>query len=191
VFGCGGAGKTNMVREISGKGENEFYELASLDGFPLSDAQVKERIADLMRECERGFHVGIHVVRQGRITEAVCTEYEVVRAILPSLAVICIVTYCENEEPMHKWVQDYSAHFLKCGLRYALMSGTCFAEGEGRYKLIMDKLRATSATTVRQCLSRTSNHGIEKYVHTPRLEQDLVRYVLKKRRPPVFIGPRK
>jgi len=168
IFGGAEVGKSSIASDLS---EYKFFEFGGADHTDIE--VVKKELSGLIFCAQQGFELAIHVIRQGRITKMMSAEYKIVRHLLPNIRIVCVVTHCEHNDPMIKWVQDNASHFSKCGLVYDAMVATCFGPLQGRMAHVFAELRCESAQHVRNCISMNKSFS-SSTSHDSRLIMKLV-----------------
>ena len=185
VFGTSGAGKTNMLNELTGipfddghseegsvfkirqyppvNRNNVVYEFFDIDGISkthrdkLTFAEIQENINNLLQCFKGGFNLLIFVTKSGTIHESAKDEYIMFadRITKQKVPVLGVVTNCENIEPMSRWVVDNENAFLTNGMKFSGMVATCFLKG-GRLEEAARPLREESVKTVWDAILATS-----------------------------------
>jgi len=185
VFGTSGAGKTNMLNELTDahldlshseegsvfkirqyqpvRRNNVVYEFFDIDGISkthhdkLTFAEIEDNINNLLQCFQGGFNLLIFVTRSGTIHQSAKDEYVMFadRITKQQIPVLGVVTNCENIEPMSRWVDDNEDVFVRNGMHFAGMVGTCFLKG-GRFEAVVKPLREESVKTVWDAILTTS-----------------------------------
>ncbi|CAF0964094.1 unnamed protein product [Adineta steineri] len=88
-------------------------------------------------------------MRIGTITQTEKDNYDMFCKVITNgqIPVICVITGCENEDPMSEWVITNESTFSRNEMTFNAMVGTCFAKG-GRFEQNYRPLREESATMV-------------------------------------------
>ncbi|CAM4979071.1 unnamed protein product [Rotaria socialis] len=105
---------------------------------------------DLMKRIkELGMNLLIYVMRIGTISQTEKDNVNMFCNVITGnmIPTICVITGCENEEPMTQWVTNNRHIFQQNGMVFMDMVGTCFASG-GRFETSFKPLREDSARRV-------------------------------------------
>lgn len=173
VFGATGVGKTSLCNVLTGRkratdsgakgvtAKSHLYapftdqgckiEVVDTVGLHEADSgtvpakEAASQLVQLLEKSQEGFSLLVHVVRIGRITADHQKDYEffVDKLTQRKIPVILVVTGCENEEPMSRWVQENQTHYRAFAYRQLL--ATCFAGGgplEAHYAALRTGSRA-------------------------------------------------
>ncbi|CAF0964112.1 unnamed protein product [Adineta steineri] len=177
VFGSPNAGKTSMLNELIGidsavnSSEDGLvfkikhyqsvikdrvkYCFVDIDGLSktnldeLTFAKATENISNLLQHSKQGFNLLVFVTRAGTIHQSAKDEYvmfadQITKKKIP---ILCVVTNCENYEPLSQWVTENENTFKENQMTFDKMVGTCFKKG-GRFEEMLKLLRKESAETV-------------------------------------------
>ena len=177
VFGSSNAGKTSMINELTGFNYNvnndakgctfetrqvppvtrggvqyHFLDTAGLnetDKGTVKSKDAVQNILKLLQHSKDGMNLLIYVRRIGTITQTDKDNYEMFCNIVTNhmIPVICVITGCENEDPMSDWVKRNEDTFKNNGMKFHGMVATCFAKG-GRLESVYRPLREQSAKDV-------------------------------------------
>lgn len=177
VFGSSGVGKTSMINMLTGHNymvrnaargctfdtvevppvrragiQYHFFDTAGLnetDAGTVNSAQAVQKITNLLNKFENGMNLLIYVKRIGSISNAERENYELFCNIITNhrIPVIGVITGCEHEEPMSRWVQDNANIFAQNRMVFNALVATSFQEG-GRFETVLRSLRQESATAV-------------------------------------------
>ncbi|CAF3143817.1 unnamed protein product [Rotaria socialis] len=177
VFGSPNAGKTSMLNKLIGtdsdvsKSEDGSafkikqyqpviinsvaYHFFDVDGISktkrdkLTFTEVINNINSLLQHSKQGFNLLIFVTRSGTINQSAKDEYSMFSDVITKhqIPILCVVTNCENFEPMSQWVVENEFLFVKNQMHFVKMVGTCFQKG-GRFEKSFQPLREESAETV-------------------------------------------
>jgi GTPase Era involved in 16S rRNA processing len=191
VFGTPSAGKKNMLNELTFPEsnvshsevnctfkirqyrpvtkDNVEYQFFQVDGLnktnheKLTFIEAVNNINNFVQYSEKGFNLLIFVTKCGTIHQSAKDEYimfvdQITKQKIPILGV---VTNCENEEPLSKWIDENENIFVTNGMKFAKMVGTCFRKG-GRFETSDIKLREESAEKVWEAiLSESTEQPID------------------------------
>ncbi|MDP3108673.1 GTPase domain-containing protein [Hydrogenophaga sp.] len=157
VFGSTGVGKTSLCNTLTGRNRPtnngpfgvtqkthafapfvhdgrriQIIDTAGMhesDGGTVKTDEAVQQIVELLQNSKDGFHLLIHVARATRITKEQEEDHDffvrrMTQSMVPSLMVL---TGCENEEPMTKWVDEHRSAFNR--YNYKDLVATCFAQG--------------------------------------------------------------
>ena len=171
VFGATGVGKTSVCNVLSGRNrptsngplgvteKTHIYAPFEYDGVRvqlIDTAGLHEssggtvppdeavmQIVELLKSSRDGFNLLLHVARASRLTKEQEEDHEFfVRKMTEGrVPTLLVLTNCENEDPMHAWVERNRAAFAKFG--YAELVPGCFASG-GKLEEHYASLRASS-----------------------------------------------
>lgn len=157
VFGSTGTGKTSLCNTLTGKArptdngakgitaKSHLYPPFDLNGrkvevvdtvglhesshgtVPAEQAVVE--LVELLKKAKDGFSLLVHVTRASRITQEHDEDYTffVEKMTQNQIPVILAVTGCENEQPMHAWVERNQDAFKR--FKYQEIVSCCFAAG--------------------------------------------------------------
>lgn len=87
-------------------------------------------------------------MRAGRVLEDTITNYTLATKNYPNIPIICVVTGCENIEPMKSWVDENKKILENHNLKYSAVVATCFAGKGGRMGNMLAKLVKDSVDSV-------------------------------------------
>ncbi|CAF1103234.1 unnamed protein product [Didymodactylos carnosus] len=190
IFGSSNAGKTSMINELTGynfqvnndakgctfetrqvppvsKGEVPYHFLDTAGLNETEKGRVKSKdavqnILKLLQHSKNGMNLLIYVRRIGTIIQTDKDNYEMFCDIVTNhqIPVICVITGCENEDPMSDWVRRNEDAFKNNGMRLHGMVATCFAKG-GPSESVCRPLREQSAKDVWDAIM---NHATNKPV---------------------------
>jgi len=135
--------------------DNTVYHFFGTDGLcqtnkaTLTFDKALDNIENLLTHSANGFNLLVFVRKSVPITQIDKDEYDMfVHTVANNrVPVICVVTGCEEEEPMQKWVENNASTFKSSGMVFAEMIATCFRAG-GRFEKTYEQLRAESAKNV-------------------------------------------
>jgi GTPase Era involved in 16S rRNA processing len=177
VFGASNAGKTSMINELTGLAYDvnnsargctfdtvqvppmekdgiryHFLDTAGLNETDKGTVKSKDAVKNiikLLKHSRTGINLLVYVIRIGTITQAEKDNYNMFCNIITDhkIPVICVITGCENEEPMSRWVTSNKRFFEENDMMFSDMIATCFAKG-GRFEIGYKPLREESAKNV-------------------------------------------
>jgi len=146
--------KTEEYQPIEKNGNSwTFFDTAGYDepatGGTISHTDALKSLIDMLHKSTKGFNLIIMVIRMGRITETIRRNYMLfVDAITKhKVPVVCVVTGCENFDPIQQWVTENEMEFEKSSMVFNRMVGGCCASG-GRMEPIFAQLRAETTEAV-------------------------------------------
>ncbi len=185
VFGSTGTGKTSLCNTLTGehqrvsnsangvtfqsstfapfkyKGSDvivvDTIGLNESDKGTVSSGDAITALINLLKESKKGYNLLIQVMRMPRITKDVVNNYKFFYDVVSQrkIPIVLVVTGCENEEPMSKWVVENKAAFSTNELEYSEILATCFAVG-GRFESIFSGLRNESKELVIDAIGKFS-----------------------------------
>lgn len=177
VFGSSNAGKTSMINMLSNQNYPvnnsatgctfktvtippiekggviyQFFDTAGLnetDRGTVNSKAAVQNIIDLLKSCRGGINLLIYVMRIGTITQTEKANYDMFCRVITNqkVPVICVITGCENEDPMSRWVTNNQRFFDNNEMQFNGIVGTCFAKG-GRFEDAYRPLREESTALV-------------------------------------------
>jgi hypothetical protein len=119
------------------------------------------------------FDVLVMVVKAGRVLGQAIDNYNIAKKVHKLVPVVCVATWCENYDPMQKWVTEHDVQRVmnESGLVCLGIVATCFASG-GRNAILFDSLRRMSANATWQAITDASNTvlvagGVERETGNP------------------------
>lgn len=185
VFGSTGVGKTSVCNTLTGRNRPtnngpfgvtqkthtyapfthdgrriQIIDTAGMhesDGGTVKTEDAVQQIVELLQSSKDGFHLLVHVARATRITKQQEEDHDffVRRMTMSMVPSLMVLTGCENEEPMTKWVDDHRSAFNR--YNYKDLVATCFAQGgklEEHYAPLREQSRdATLDAIVKHALS--------------------------------------
>jgi hypothetical protein len=121
----------------------------------VSSAKAALKLIELLQKATDGFNLAIMVVSIGRITKLTTQNYDLfVNLVLQKkMPVLCVVTGCENEDPLQSWVTKNIESFKDAKLVFYDMVGTCCARG-GRMENLYKDLREESKAVVWESINK-------------------------------------
>lgn len=179
VFGATGVGKTSLCNTLAGRSRPtnngpfgvtqkthayapftfdgsriQIIDTAGLhesDGGTVKTEEAVQQIVELLQNSKDGFHLLVHVARATRITKEQEEDHDffVRRMTMSMVPSLMVLTGCENEEPMTKWVDDHRAAFNR--YNYKDLVATCFAQGgklEEHYAPLREQSRGTTLDAI-------------------------------------------
>lgn len=155
--------KIEMFSSIPVKGiDYEFIDIVGLNETEIDTVPGSYALTiliDFLKSNKQGFNLLIFVVRIGRITETTMDNYNLfVRNLtVGKVPVICVVTGCENEDPMSAWGERNASSFQKNEMNFKAIVCSCFAKS-GRMDLenIFRDLRTESVHSVMNAIDKHS-----------------------------------
>ncbi|CAF3369468.1 unnamed protein product [Rotaria socialis] len=177
VFGSSNAGKTSMINMLThnnypvnnsacgctfetvsippvtnGEIQYHFLDTAGLNETDKGTVKSKDavkNIVKLLKHSKSGMNLLIYVMRIGTISQTEKDNVNMFCNVITGnmIPTICVITGCENEEPMTQWVTNNRHIFQQNGMVFMDMVGTCFASG-GRFETSFKPLREDSARRV-------------------------------------------
>lgn len=151
--------------------EYQFIDTAGSDEDDAGRVPTKKAIANIIQfirnEGDIGFNLIIMVMAKGVISQSVKQNYHLFIECLTKneIPAICVVTRCEDDEPLNNWVVANRAEFISQGMNFNHMVGTCFAqEREGRLANIFEKLTKESTEAVMKLVKDTCTHESHRIV---------------------------
>jgi GTPase SAR1 family protein len=183
VFGSSNVGKTSMLnmlcdqnKQVSSAAigctfetvpfpllmrnniEYQFYDTAGLheaDRGTVTTDQALRNILTLLKSSKDGFSLLIFVVRIGSILQTDKLTYEIfVDALtLKKVPVLCVITGCENEDPMNDYAIRNKCHYEEKRMLFTDMVSVCFAKG-GPMEKFYKSLREDSRDAVWRMIAR-------------------------------------
>lgn len=181
VFGSTGVGKTSLCNALTGgarptnngpfgvtakthiyaplrHGDSsvQIVDTAGLhesEGGTVNTETAVKQLIELLQSSKEGFHLLIHVARATRITKQQDEDHEffVRRMTESKVPTLLVLTGCENEEPMSRWVDQHRKAFAK--YQYAELIAACFAEG-GKLETHYAPLRLESKRATLEAICR-------------------------------------
>lgn len=125
--------KTHVYAPFTHDGRSiQIIDTAGLhesDGGTVKTEDAIRQLVELLQNSKDGFHLLVHVARANRITKQQEEDHEffVRRMTESKVPTLLVLTGCENEEPMSKWVDDHRQAFNP--YNYKDLLATCFAQG--------------------------------------------------------------
>jgi GTPase Era involved in 16S rRNA processing len=159
VFGSSNTGKTSMLNTLCDQNEPvsseatgctfktvpfkpftrnniiyQFYDTAGLneaDAGTITTTQALQNILSLLKHSKHGFNLLIFVIRIGTILQAEKLTYDIFVNVLTQhqIPVLCVITGCENEQPMADYAARNKDHYEKQDMIFTDIVSTCFAKG--------------------------------------------------------------
>ena len=177
VFGSSGVGKTSMLNALTGENQPTsnsatgctfqttlykpvpkngvqygFIDTAGLgeaSGGTVDYREARLALIDLLVSSKNGLNLLIFTMRSGTILESETNYYRMFVDVMTQHKVptICVITHCENIEPMSKYAEDNKPYFDKQQMKFEKIVSICFAKG-GRLEKQYEPLRIKSTKTV-------------------------------------------
>uniref|UniRef100_A0AC34QH02 G domain-containing protein n=1 Tax=Panagrolaimus sp. JU765 TaxID=591449 RepID=A0AC34QH02_9BILA len=162
--------KTRKFDDFEYNGKTyQFIDTAGLDEGDkgtTSCAQAMKNLINFIKDDGiEGFNLFVMVMSKGIISKAIQNNYELIAEHIRTekIPTLCVVTRCENDDPLDKWVDENKDVFEETyGIKFTNMIGSCFAqEWEGRLgetykrlceesrKEVMDMIEITCSETPR------------------------------------------
>ena len=159
VFGSSGVGKTSMLNALTGENQptsnlatgctfqTTCYEPVAKNGVQyrfidtagLNEAssgtvhprKAQKALIDLLVSSKNGLNLLILTMRSGTILQSDKNNYLMFVDAMTQRKVptICVITYCENIEPMSKYAEDNKPYFDKQQMKFEKIVSICFAKG--------------------------------------------------------------
>uniref|UniRef100_A0A1I7WGR1 G domain-containing protein n=1 Tax=Heterorhabditis bacteriophora TaxID=37862 RepID=A0A1I7WGR1_HETBA len=106
VFGCSKAGKTSMLNTITGQ-KHAVRDAAVGTTFEtkiFEDFKYNGKIYKFI-DTEKGFNLFIMVMKKSAISQAIERNYELFINHIKTKEIpcLCVVTCCEDCDPLNKW----------------------------------------------------------------------------------------
>uniref|UniRef100_A0AC34QGD5 G domain-containing protein n=1 Tax=Panagrolaimus sp. JU765 TaxID=591449 RepID=A0AC34QGD5_9BILA len=199
VFGCSKAGKTSMLNTITGQemevsdaavgttldtqryeqfiynGKSyQFIDTAGLDEGTVSNEDVIKNVIKFVENEAEGFNLFVMVIAKSVISRTVEKNYELFIKHIKTkeIPTLCVVTRCENDDPLNKWVVENKWNFEnRYGIKFNNMIGSCFAqEWTGRFGETYKELCEESKEKVMDMIEKTCSETPHTIIQEGMLE---------------------
>ena len=166
--------ETKTFEDFKYNGEiYQFIDTAGLDEgskgtVPRKNA-IKNLIEFVINERKEGFNLFIMVMAKGTISDIIEKNYELfINYIkIKEIPTLCVVTGCENDKPLNKWVDKCKGDFENSNMKFDGMIGSCFAqERDGNFAKTYEELCEKSRVDVMKKIE-IQIHEQSKVVETP------------------------
>ncbi|CAF1586763.1 unnamed protein product [Didymodactylos carnosus] len=115
----------------------------------ITSGQAILDILDMIRSLQGALHLLIFVTRIGTLHQSTKDCYDLFANLLfeNRIPAICVITGCENEDPMSVWASKNEQLFHENGMRFKILISTCFAK-DGPFEIAYKPLREESTRNV-------------------------------------------